>query len=155
MSISAPYPDMTTARLGTGLVDGVFGFATIMLLFYFSNLFGNVFPYATVIIITAVVFITSIITNSIFASISDCPIEGGKLSLNALYPAVPAGIVTLLFFIIEPYIGLFAFPFNTIKIPYSFTSSFKVASIFGLAFAIFWTIAYGQILATAKSESCN
>lgn len=155
MSISALYPDMTAARLGTSVVDGLFGFAAVIFLFYFTSKFGDFFSYATVIIITAVVFITSLITNSIFASVSNCPISGGKLSTYALYPAVPAGIVTALFFIIEPFIGLFAFPFNTIRFPYTFTADYRMASIFGLAFAIFWVIVYGQILASAKSETCD
>ncbi len=155
MSISALNPDMTAVRLGTSIVDGILGGGAALTLFYFTNTFGDMFSYATVIIVTAVTFIASIITNSVFMTISNCPLDGGKLSLYALYPAVPAGIVTILFFLLEPYIGIFAFPFNTIRFPYTFSASWRMASIFGLAFAIFWTIVYGQILASAKSELCD
>jgi hypothetical protein len=155
MSISALYPDMTAVRLGTSIVDGIMGGGTALTLFYFANSFGDLFSYATVIIVTAVTFIMSIITNTVFTTISNCPLDGGKLSLYALYPAVPAGIVTILFFLIEPYIGIFSFPFNTVRFPYTFTANWRMASIFGLAFALFWTIIYGQILASAKSELCD
>ncbi len=155
MSISALYPDMTAARLGVSIVDGLFGFVAVLMIFYLNNIFGDFFSYATVIIIAAVAFIAGIITNAIFAKISNCPVDLKKLSVYALYPAVPAGIVTILFFIIEPMINIFAFPFNTVKFSSSFSSTFRMASIFGLAFAIFWTIVYGQILAAAKSELCE
>jgi hypothetical protein len=155
MSISALYPDMTAARLGISIVDGIFGAGAVLSIFYMSSSFGDLLPYATVIIVTAVTFIASFLTNMVFSSIGDCSFDGGKLSLNSLYPAVPAGIVTILFFLIEPFVGIFAFPFNTIRFPMTFSAKWKMASIFGLAFAIFWTMVYGQIFASAKSEVCD
>lgn len=146
---------MTAARLGISLVNGAFVGAAVLVIFYMNSSFGNLLPYATVIIVTAVTFIASFLTNMIFSSIGDCSFDGGKLSLNSLYPAVPAGIITILFFLLEPLIGIFAFPFNTIRFPMTFTPNWRMASIFGLAFAIFWTIVYGQILASAKSEVCD
>jgi hypothetical protein len=146
---------MSGVRLGTSIVGGILGGSTALGLFYFKDMFGSLFSYVAVAIVIAVTFGISVITNSVSMTISNCPLDGGKISLNALYPVVPAGIVATLFFLIEPRIGLFAFPFNTIRFPFTITSDWRPASIFGLAFALFWIIIYGQILASAKSELCD
>ncbi len=155
MSISALNPDMSSVRLGTSVVGGILGGSTALGLFYFKDMFGPIFSYVAVAIVIAVTFGISVIINSVSMAISNCPLDGAKLTLHTLYPVVPAGIVAILFFILEPMIGIFAFPFNTIRFPFTITSDWRTASIFGLAFTLFWVIVYGQILASAKSEVCD
>jgi hypothetical protein len=146
---------MSGVRLGTSIVAGILGGSTALGLFYFKDTIGTLFPYFAVAIVTAITFGISVVINSVAMTISNCPLDGGKLTLNTLYPVVPAGIIAILFFLLEPMIGIFSFPFNTIRFPFTITSDWRTASIFGLAFSLFWVIIYGQILASAKSELCD
>lgn len=87
-----------------------------------------------------------------------CGLNMKKSILGSFIPTVLAGIILMLFFFIEPLMGIFSFPFNTIGLATgasNMTGNYKATSVFGLAFAMFWFAMYGQIFSSGYVEMCD
>jgi hypothetical protein len=140
-------------RFMASSIVGIFAAGAIFMLFSYQLAFADMFWLAMPAILIATVYIGSFITNLSTTAIF-CKADAGSAAIHALTPMVTAGIVAVLFLLIEPYIGLFSFAFNTIDFSNPMTGAWKTRSVFGLAFITFWFTLYGQIFATSKSESC-
>ena len=106
------------------------------------------------LIVTSIAFIGSLFVNMTING-ANCQLNMKKCSLAALITAGTAGILTLIFSIIEPIFPIFAFPFNTINFSYGTIQAWKMASIFGLAFSLFWLTTSAQLFATGIAEGCD
>lgn len=138
--------------MGSSIV-GIFAAGAIFLLFSYQSAFRDMFWLAMPLALIITVFLGSFITNLSITAIF-CSADAGAAAKYATIPMMIAGIIAALFLLIEPFIGLFSFAFNTINFSNPTTGTWKTASVFGLAFTIFWFVLYGQIFATSKSESC-
>lgn len=142
-------------RLGISSVIGVLVACSILLAFFFERSVGTAVLYFLVpAIATAVAYISAFGANAMISSIS-CSLDLKKTLLYSLIPAGMTFAIAMLFMIIESFIGVFRFPFNTVRFPYKFQSAiWPTASIIGLAFAAFWFSMYGELIAGSIMELC-
>ncbi len=106
------------------------------------------------LIIPIIAFISSLFVNMTVNS-ANCKLNMKTCSLAALITTGVAGILSLMFVIIEQFFPVFAFPFNTINFSTGSIGIWKMASIFGLAFSLFWLTTSAQLFATGISEGCD
>ncbi len=137
----------SVVRLIVGVGLGLLAAGSSLFLFFNQGIFGSLFNVAIVPLIFIIVFIASSIINITISSIN-CGIDLKKNTVTAIGPATIAGITTLIYLLVEPFLSIFSFPFNTIAM------TPQTRSISGLAFALFWFCLYGQVVAAGYSEAC-
>ena len=142
-------------RIGVSTVIGILVACSLLLTFTFEASIGRTAIYfAAPAIATVVAYVSALGANAMISATS-CEIDLKKILLYSLIPAGMAFGITLLFDIIESFISIFAFPFNTIRFPFKFQSSiWSTASIVGLSFAAFWFVLYGELIAGSIMEMC-
>jgi hypothetical protein len=106
------------------------------------------------LIVTLIAFIGSLFVNMTING-ANCSLNMKRCSLAALITTGVAGILTLMFVSVEQFFPIFAFPFNTINFTTGSIGGWRMASIFGLIFALFWLITSAQLFATGISEGCD
>ena len=146
--------DATVVRLITSIVLGIAAAATIILCFSNQSLLPmpvNIF--APLVILIVVQVISTMINMGI--SSTTCGLNMKKSILGSFIPTVIAGIIMLMFLFVEPLLGIFSFPFNTIGLASGSMGNYKMTSVFGLAFALFWFAMYGQIFSAGYVEMCE
>ncbi len=141
-------------RLSLSVIVGILLSALVFIIFTINFLKNHLFiviPLA----ITIIAFLSSLGINMSINS-GSCPsLNIKRCSLSALITTGVAGALSLMFVGIEPIFPLFAFPFNPINFSSSGIGVWKMASIFGFAFALFWLTTSAQLFATGISESCD
>lgn len=145
---------MTTSflRLSLSGIIGILVAASVFIIFTINILRQNAFIVLP-IALPIIAFIGSLFVNMTINS-ANCELNMKKTSLAALITAGVAGTLSLLFIGVEPIFPLFAFPFTTINFTTGGIGVWKMASIFGLAFVLFWSTTSAQLVATGISESC-
>jgi hypothetical protein len=146
--------DPTVVRLIVSTVLGIAAAAAIILSFTNQSLLPMPISVFVPLAILIVVQVFSTIINMGVSSVS-CGLNMKKSILGSFIPTVIAGIIVLMFFLLEPLVGMFSFPFNTIGLASGSLGSYKSASVFGLAFALFWFVMYGQIFSSGYVEMCE
>ena len=138
----------SVVRLIVGVGLGLLAAGTSLFLFLNQSILGSLFNITIVPLIFIIVFTASSIINMTITSIN-CGIDLKRSTVSAIGPATIAGIITLMYLLIEPFFAIFSFPFNTIAM----TPTMR--SVAGLAFSLFWFCLYGQVVAAGYSEACN
>ncbi len=144
----------TTGRvLSSGMV-GIAAAASIFLIFSSQSYFSGMFGISVIGLTSLIVFIASSMAN-MTTTASYCSLDMKKSFKAAFLPAIVAGILILLFLLIESSTSIFSFAFNTIHFQNTMTGNWKTASVFGLGLSTFWLTLYGQLIASGLSEICN
>ena len=146
--------DSTVVKLMVSIVLGIAAAATIILTFI--NQSSLPLPI-TIFAPLAIIIIVQVCSTMINMGINStaCGLNMKKNILGSFIPTVIAGIIITMFFFIEPLLGIFAFPFNTIGFASGSFGNYKMTSVFGLAFALFWFAMYGQIFSSSYVEMCE
>jgi len=140
-------------QISLSVIIGILLAASVFIIFTISYLRNYI--YVTIpLLLTIIAFMGSLFVNMTINS-ANCPLNMKTCSLAALITAGTAGILSLLFVSLEPIFPMFAFPFNTINFSSAGIGVWKMASIFGFAFALFWLSTSAQLIATGVSESCD
>ncbi len=146
--------DPTVVRIIVSTVLGIMSAAAIILFFTNQSLLPIPVNVLVPIAIIIVVQVFSTMINMGLSSTS-CGLNMKKSILGSFIPTAIAGIIVLMFFLLEPLLGLFSFPFNTIGFASGSLGNYRSASVFGLAFALFWFVMYGQIFSSGYVEMCD
>ena len=140
-------------RLSLSSIIGILIAGSVFIVFS-TNVLRHNAMITIPLVITGVAFVGSLFVNMTING-ANCSLNMKTCSLAALITTAVAGTLSLLFIGLEPFVPIFAFPFNPINFSTGSIGVWKMASIFGLAFSLFWLTTSAQLFATGIAEGCS